>query len=477
MATELYGVEAVVGASQASTPVSNATNLIFYGTAASGAVGEPILISGWADAVEKLGCASGDGYTLTDACLAAFQECNLKQIYVIPVANSLSPADSAYTNAMLNIADLWLKYGIIGNIFCAPRVQDAAIISALVTAAQKQDGKFNGVVVFDGIQDEDQIDMAGRPIISAITSSSVKTSSNKICICQWGYAHLKSGDVVSGAALRACRLALADMQNAGSLPSRCSGNLDIDIQAACIWAREKDITHTAAIDNDHVKITLTDTAYAAYNGDLLVEYTLHPTEGSDVSKSETVTFTAGIGVCSFDTSSLTSPEVSASHAYLLGYVDINAKEADLTQLSADGIDSFLNIGGGQYVTWGDHSAAFANGTISDEAGRFDNYMRMMYHITNRFQHKYRNVIDEKLTLKLRNDILSEENDYLGLIVSQGALIGSPRCVFSEAENSSETAQKGEFYFEDVITITPPAKYIKLKVIFSSEGYIVYQEAA
>lgn len=475
MATELYGISASVGQSRLGTPVSSETNLVFYGTSPSGEIGVPILISSWADAVEKLGIASGDGHTLTDACISAFSVCNLKQIYCIPVSNSANAASSAYTDAFLNISDLWMKYGIIANILCAPRIQDATVIAALVTAAKKQNGHFDGIVIYDAIQANDQLSAAGRPDLTKITSALVKTSTDKICICQWGYAKLKSGDVVSGAALRACRLALSDSENNGKLPSRCSGNLSVDIQSACIYGNAKSLTHTAAIDSNHAKFTITETGYTTYSGDLLVKYTLHPTSGDDASKEEIITFANGVGTASYDASGLASPTVSASSVNIEGYVDISAKESDLTQLSADGIDSFLNIGGGQYVTWGDHTAAFANGTVSDETGRFDNYMRMMYHITNRFQKKYRGVIDDKLSLKLRGDILSEENDYLGLLVSQEGLIGSPKCYFSETENSTETAQQGQFYFQDVVTITPPSKFIDMKIIFTSEGFVVYQE--
>lgn len=475
MATELYGTKASVGQSRLGTPVSSDTNLVFYGTSPSGEIGTPILISSWADAVEKLGVASGDGHTLTDACISAFSVCNLRNIYCIPVSHSTTFASADYTAAFLNISDLWMRCGIIANILCAPRVQDATVIAALVTAAKKQNGHFDGIVIYDAIQDEEQIDSAGRPVLTEITSAKVKTSTDKICICQWSYAKLRSGDIVSGAALRACRLALADSFNNGKLPSRCSGNLPVDIQSACIYGNAKSLTHTAAIDTNHAKFTITETDYTTYSGDLLVKYTLHPTSGDDVSKEEIITFANGVGVASYDTSGITPPSVSASSVNIEGYVDINAKESDLTQLSADGIDSFLNIGGGQYVTWGDHTAAFVNDAIADETGRFDNYMRMMYHITNRFQQKYRGIIDDKLSLKLRGDILSEENDFLGLLVSQEGLIGSPKCYFSETENSTDTAQKGQFYFEDVVTVTPPAKFIDMKIIFTSEGFVVYQE--
>lgn len=477
MATELYGVDAVVGASTLGTPVSTASNLVFYGTSSAWAVGVPQLIASWEDAVEKLGCASGDGYTLTDAAIAAFKVCNLKQIYCIPVSNSIAPTVSDVTAVLENISDLWMKYGIIANILCAPRNQNADVIAALVTAAKKQNGHFDGIVVYDGIQEDSQLNDDGRPVLSELTSAKVKTSTDKICICQWGYAKLKSGDIVSGAALRACRLALADMQNPGSLPSRCSGNLGVDIEASVI--RGNDELTNSCVGQGGTRYTLTFTitqdGYTDYNGALFCSAVVS-TMGGDVSKSDYVTFTNGVGTMDFAAgSSITQPTIATHNVFIPVFRIINAKESDLTQLSADGIDSFLNIGGGQYVTWGDHTAAFINGAIVDETGRFDNYMRMMFHVTNRFQQKYRNIIDDRLTLKVRNDILSEENDYLNLLVSQEALIGSPKCKFDELENSTDTAQKGEFYFEDFMTITPPAKYIKLKTTFTADGFVVYEE--
>ena len=474
MATELYGVDAVVGASTLGTPVSTSANLVFYGTSSAGAVGVPQLIAGWADAVEKLGCASGDGYTLTDAAIAAFKVCNLKQIYCIPVSNSIAATASDYTEVLENISDLWMKYGIIANMLCAPRVQDADVVSALVTAAKKQNGHFDGIVVYDGVQEDAQLNAEGRPVLSELTSAKVKTSTDKICICQWGYAKLKSGDVISGAALRACRLALADMQNPGSLPSRCSGNLDVDIEASVLdfgnlsyplqSGGNKGSTSFSPkelVTTDNQTIAWDDNATYRLTGDV-------PDTITGIVKMNGNVAITWNGLINWDDGAV---QLRTIYAPMI----INAKESDLTQLSADGIDSFLNIGGGQYVTWGDHTAAFINGTIVDETGRFDNYMRMMFHVTNRFQQKYRNIIDNRLTLKVRNDILSEENDYLNLLVSQEALIGSPKCKFDELENSTDTAQKGEFYFEDFMTITPPAKYIKLKTTFTADGFVVYEE--
>ena len=97
-----------------------------------------------------------------------------------------------------------------------------------------------------------------------------------------------------------------------------------------------------------------------------------------------------------------------------------------TSLSAEGVCAVVNYSG-TYRTWGDHTSLFAAGTITDERARFDNSIRMLRSITNRFQLKYRASIDSPFTLQMRNDIINEQLDYLNWLVAKGALIGKPTC--------------------------------------------------
>jgi hypothetical protein len=619
MATELYGVNAHVSETLVQTPVTVETNIVFYGTSPSGTVGTPILITSWADAVDKLGVSVDDGYTLTDACLAAFQACNISHIYCIPVANTAEAQASDYTAALLNISDLWMQYGVIANILVAPRCQDAEVIAALVTAAKKQNGQWDGIVIYDAIQDADQLDANGRPVLTELTSAKVKTSTDDITVCHWGYAKLLSGAVISGAAFRACRWAVQDMQNNGREPSRCSGNLSADIQCGCIIADIDAIkahgqfpalsveAASVGVDGNALKVTMwadyenaivhvrvdTSTGYREGEVDVVTDYIsaeslngitfagqsitdyvvfggfiylpsipegstdpiiiqlsggsastkatgkVTPTltleaasaglAGNDlrvefeyVHTDRTLTYTIYSGetqlfIANIDTGDHSSidaetfnriedrghlasefvvfsgeiavnevPETTSEWSPLViqlsggsdartELVDINAKKSDLDQLSADGIDSFLNIGGGKYVTWGDHTAAFNNSEIQDERGRFDNYPRMRMRITNRFEQKWRASIDAGMDLALRNYILSEEQDFLYYLVSVKALVGSPRCEFRPQDNAKDSIAKGHFYFKDFVTYTPPAKYIDLGVSFTDEGYTVYLE--
>lgn len=628
MTTELYGVNAHVSETLVQTPVTVETNIVFYGTSPSGTVGTPILITSWADAVEKLGVSVDDGYTLTDACLAAFQACNISHIYCIPVANTAEAQASDYTAALLNISDLWMQYGVIANILVAPRCQDAEVIAALVTAAKKQNGQWDGIVIYDAIQDADQLDANGRPVLTELTSAKVKTSTDDITVCHWGYAKLLSGAVISGAAFRACRWAVQDMQNNGREPSRCSGNLSADIQCGCIITEsEPTKAHgqfpvlsveaaSVGVNGNALKVTLKQedegdaVRLVVYNGsevvasgiidvgdpiitysqlnkisgvsdcvaffgyiyllDIPEESASEPLEiqlsgGSASAKAkgtfapedievleieaansgaagnnlrleiyqisngvsvdiydsesddpETPVFTSGNEIISSESGvyisastfnafvdnndssvditqyvvatfgEITVPsyndagnplkiQLSGGSNGASGVVNINAKKSDLDQLSADGIDSFLNIGGGKYVTWGDHTAAFNNAEIQDERGRFDNYPRMRMRITNRFEQKWRPSIDAGMDAELRRYILNEEQDFLYYLVSVQALVGSPRCEFRPQDNTKDSIAKGHFYFKDFVTYTPPAKYIDLGVSFTDEGYTVYLE--
>lgn len=139
-----------------------------------------------------------------------------------------------------------------------------------------------------------------------------------------------------------------------------------------------------------------------------------------------------------------------------------------TSLSAEGVCAVVNYSG-TYRTWGDHTSLFAAGTVSDERARFDNSVRMLRSITNRFQLKYRASIDSPFTLQMRNDIINEQLDYLNGLVAKGALIGKPTCEFRAIDNPKDNIQKGEFKWNITCTTTNPLKYAYVSVSYTSAG--------
>ena len=156
---------------------------------------------------------------------------------------------------------------------------------------------------------------------------------------------------------------------------------------------------------------------------------------------------------SYDSNSFTSMPISETLA---------------TSLSAEGVCAVVNYSG-TYRTWGDHTSLFAEGTVSDERARFDNSIRMLRSITNRFQLKYRASIDSPFTLQMRNDIINEQLDYLNGLVAKGALIGKPTCEFRAIDNPKDNIQKGEFKWNITCTTTNPLKYAYVSVSYTSAG--------
>lgn len=152
---------------------------------------------------------------------------------------------------------------------------------------------------------------------------------------------------------------------------------------------------------------------------------------------------------------------------------IEIPESIGNQLSADGVCSWINYGGGNWRTWGDHTSAYSAGTISDELGRFDNTIRMNMMVLNRFQLKYRFSIDNPMDLSMRNDIIDEELTFLNRLVAKGALIGEPKVEFLPVDNSIDNIQRGEFRFTIATTPTIPAKYLYAKVVYTTAGLSVY----
>ena len=157
-------------------------------------------------------------------------------------------------------------------------------------------------------------------------------------------------------------------------------------------------------------------------------------------------------------------------------VILSMEEADATEIQQNGIITFLNVGGGIYVTWGDHTSAMANGAVTDERARYDSNIRVLQTITNRFQQKYRFSVDEPMTLTMRNSVIQEENDYLAYLKSVGAIIGDASCQFLADDNPQDNVALGQFVWSIAATVTPPMKFAQLNVGFTSAGYSVYYEA-
>ena len=144
------------------------------------------------------------------------------------------------------------------------------------------------------------------------------------------------------------------------------------------------------------------------------------------------------------------------------------------ELSADGICT-VRRRGSIYVTWGDHTSAFAGGTVTDELARFENRIRMNAMLKNRWVMKYESIIDSPLTLQMRNDVVNAEQDYLNGLVAIGALIGEPKCEFLAESNPIDDIVQGNFTWNLSVTETNPLKFMLARIAFSVAGLNFYTQ--
>lgn len=144
-------------------------------------------------------------------------------------------------------------------------------------------------------------------------------------------------------------------------------------------------------------------------------------------------------------------------------------QLDGSELSSKGITTVV-AWAGQWVFWGDHTAAFEYGASNDNRDIFDTSLRMMMHITNDFQQSHFADIDKPFTVALKDEIINEEQEKLDHYVSMGALIGDPTISFLDVDNTYSDVVNGVFTWNIQITPSPMAKALICKVAYTTDGF-------
>lgn len=150
-----------------------------------------------------------------------------------------------------------------------------------------------------------------------------------------------------------------------------------------------------------------------------------------------------------------------------GFDQVQSKE-----LTSNGVSTCV-FWGGNWVLWGDHTAAYAYGSDIDPRCIFDVSMRMLFHITNGFQSEWGTEIDKPFTKQLRDRIINKEQEKLDAYVAIGALIGKPEVLFLESNNSTIDMMNGDFRWDIPVTPTPPLKSATVFVAYTDAGFNAY----
>ncbi len=139
------------------------------------------------------------------------------------------------------------------------------------------------------------------------------------------------------------------------------------------------------------------------------------------------------------------------------------------ELNANGITTMV-YWGAKWVLWGPHSAAYKFGEVSDYRAIFDNSLRMMMYITNRFQEEWAFDIDSPMTRAKADSIKNREQEKADALAAMGALIGTPVVTFEQSKNSTADLVEGNFVWGFTGTPAPPWKSGTLQVAYTDAGF-------
>ena len=128
---------------------------------------------------------------------------------------------------------------------------------------------------------------------------------------------------------------------------------------------------------------------------------------------------------------------------------------------------------GKWVLWGDHTSAYSYGGELDPRGIFDSNIRMLLYLINQFQLRWKNTIDQPMTIGLKDTILNTEQTILDSLKGRGALLGNPKIMFLEEHNDIVDLMNGVFYWDIHATPTPPFKSGIVGVSYTDEGFSSY----
>jgi len=164
--------------------------------------------------------------------------------------------------------------------------------------------------------------------------------------------------------------------------------------------------------------------------------------------------------------------MAVSQYFGAGATNQGIDQYDANGLNEKGITTAV-FWAGQWKLWGPHTAAYIFGTSMDARAVFDNSLRMLMHITNGFQLRNADRIDDPMDLNLRESIINGEQQILDSYAGRGALLGTPTVEFVESENSSSGVASGDFVWHINATPTVPFKSGTARVTYTDEGFKAY----
>ena len=499
MANEyLYGAYGHIGETVAQSAVQAGTTPVYIGTAPvnlvrgfadAGVINEPIKLSNMIDAQRKLGYAADWGtFTLCEVMNAHFNNTlgNIGPIYVI---NVLDPSEGKHRKATETTQQLSFAGG-------RAEFASSTIILDTLTIAKSEGGDY--VEGTDYAVDYNFT--KGTVIITSLIEDSPLTGNLTASFYEVDDSAIEDDDVIGGvtasgeySGLSAIALLYPEQFAVCNLIAAPGWSQSPAVYNAMLTASQKINGHWDAfvvadlplVDSSAQAVDTITKAIAwkknnAFTGERSKVY--WPQGIDNLGNVYHLSTLAVVELMRADFSHNSVPmETCGNKAIpiIKQYFGANATNRGFSQqegkeLTQNGISTAV-AWGGEWVLWGDHTAAYTYGADVDPRAIFDVSMRMLMHITNDFQREWSPRIDEPMTRALKDEIINREQEKLDGYVSMGALLGEPQIVFLESENSTTDIMNGDFRWDIAVTPTPPLKSASVYVAYTDAGFSVYYE--
>ena len=499
MANEyLYGAYGHIGETVAQSAVQAGTTPVYIGTAPvnlvrgfadAGVINEPIKLSNMIDAQRKLGYAADWGtFTLCEVMNAHFNNTlgNIGPIYVI---NVLDPSEGKHRKATETTQQLSFAGG-------RAEFASSTIILDTLTIAKSEGGDY--VEGTDYAVDYNFT--KGTVIITSLIEDSPLTGNLTASFYEVDDSAIEDDDVIGGvtasgeySGLSAIALLYPEQFAVCNLIAAPGWSQSPAVYNAMLTASQKINGHWDAfvvadlplVDSSAQAVDTITKAIAwkknnAFTGERSKVY--WPQGIDNLGNVYHLSTLAVVELMRADFSHNSVPmETCGNKAIpiIKQYFGANATNRGFSQqegkeLTQNGISTAV-AWGGEWVLWGDHTAAYTYGADVDPRAIFDVSMRMLMHITNDFQREWSPKIDEPMTRALKDEIINREQEKLDGYVSMGALLGEPKIVFLESENSTTDIMNGDFRWDIAVTPTPPLKSASVYVAYTDAGFSVYYE--
>ena len=496
MANEyLYGAYGHIGETVAQSAVQAGTTPVYIGTAPvnlvrgfadAGVINEPIKLSNMIDAQRKLGYAADWGtFTLCEVMNAHFNNTlgNIGPIYVI---NVLDPSAGKHRKATETTQQLSFTGG-------RAEFASSTIILDTLTIAKSDGGDYAEGTDYA----LDYNFTKGTVIITSLIADSPLTGTLTASFYEVDDSAIEDDDIIGGvtaggeySGLSSIALLYPEQFAVCTLNAAPGWSQSPAVYNAMLTASQKINGHWDAfvvadlplVDSSAQAVDTITKAIAwkknnAFTGERSKVY--WPQGVDNLGNIYHLSTLAVVELMRADFSHNSVPmETCGNKAIpiIKQYFGANAtnrgfSQQDGKELTQNGISTAV-AWGGEWVLWGDHTAAYTYGADVDPRAIFDVSMRMLMHITNDFQREWSPRIDEPMTRALKDEIINREQEKLDGYVSMGALLGEPQIVFLESENSTTDIMNGDFRWDIAVTPTPP---LKSASVYTDAGFSVYYE--